>query len=138
MTRNPPRKPVPAGHSDARLGVARDYHKAARSLLAVADPGDNGSPVISQIVLAVIAYVDALTARSNGTVSQQDHAAAVKALRDALGNRLPKAQETRVRTILGLKDEVQYDGRRSTLEDARKRLEELQAFATWAETELSL
>jgi TPR repeat protein len=137
MTRISPRKAVPPGHSEARLGVARDYHKAARSMLTIAEAGDSGSPILSLVVSAAVAYADALTARSLGAVNQQDHAAAVRALRDALGNGLPAAEENRAKRLLSLKDEVQYGARRATLEDARRRMEDLDAFARWAEAELS-
>lgn len=137
MTRISPRKTVPPGYSEARLGFARDYHKAARAMLLIAEPGDSGSPILSLVVSAAIAYVDALTARSLGVVNQQDHAAAVRTLRDALGNRLPIGEESRAKRIMGLKDEVQYGARRATLEDARLRLDDLDAFARWAEAKLS-
>jgi len=48
-----------------------------------------------------MAYPDALTATFAKKVNQQDHSALVKTLREALGNRLPKSQETRLSRILG-------------------------------------
>jgi hypothetical protein len=91
---------------------------------------------MSQIVTAAIAFTGALTAKYTRDVNQQDHAAAAKALRAALGNRLPKSQENRLARILGAKDEVQYGTRLKTKADAEKMLAELDEFARWAEAEL--
>ncbi|MER8454091.1 hypothetical protein NKG60_29760 [Mesorhizobium sp. M1428] len=63
---------------------------------------------MSQIVNAAIAYADALTARFAGKINRADHAAVVKTMRDALGNRLPAGQASRLRSILDEKDEAQY------------------------------
>jgi len=103
----------------------------------MAEKGDIGNPVMSQIVNAAIAFTDALTAKYIGRVNQRDHAAAVKALRDALGNRLPAAQETRLRRILGEKDEVQYGTRLKTSVEAERLLTQLEEFADWVEKELA-
>ena len=83
-----------------------------------------------------IASADALTARAAARVNRHDHMAAVKALRDALGNRLPGAQETRLRRILAEKDEVHYGPRAKTAQEARLMLAKLEAFALWAEGEI--
>jgi hypothetical protein len=58
-------------------------------------------------------------------------------LRDALGNRLPKPQETRLRRILGEKDAAQYGARLKSKADAERLLAQLLALAKWAESELS-
>src|ERR1035437_1341338 len=94
MTRKGTAKSVDASFTDGRLRIARAFLKAARTETAMAEVADIGNPIISQIVNAAIAFADALTARYAGRANQKDHAAAVKALRDALGNRLPVAQET--------------------------------------------
>ena len=136
MTRKGTAKGVDASFTDGRLRIARAFLKAARTEAAMIEDGDVGNPIISQIVHAAIAFTDALTARYAGRANQQDHAAAVKALRDALGNRLPVAQETRLRRILGEKDEVQYGARVKTAVEAGRLLAQLEAFADWAEAEL--
>ncbi len=92
---------------------------------------------MSQIVIAAIAFADALTAKYSGLANQQNHATAVKAIRDALGNRFPKAQETRLRNILSEKDEVQYGTRFKTIGEASKLLNQLESFAEWAEAEFN-
>lgn len=119
-----------------RLENARAYLQAARDSADLAEPGQNANPIVSHIVNAAIAYTDALTARYCGRVNQQDHNAQRKALRDALGNRLPDAQERRFDRILGQKDEAQYGASRGRLTQAKQLLEEVEEFATWAETEI--
>ncbi|ANY79508.1 hypothetical protein BB934_15810 [Microvirga ossetica] len=136
MTRKGASKPITASFGEGRLRLARAYLKAARTEATVAEVGDPGNPVMSQIVNAAIAFTDALTARYSGRTNQQDHAAAVKALRDALGNRFPSAQETRLRRILGEKNEVQYGARLKTKAEADHFLTQLEEFAAWAEAEL--
>ena len=135
MTRKGSSKIVDAAFGDGRLRVARSYLKAARDELTLAEVEDIGNPSMSQIVNAAIAFADALTAR-HGRVNRQDHAAAVKTLRDALGNRLPATQEKRLRRILAEKDEVQYGARLKSRAEAEHLLQELNEFAAWAESEL--
>jgi hypothetical protein len=53
-----------------------------------------------------------------------------------LGNRLPVAQETRLRRILSEKDEIQYGARATTAMEAKRLLGQLETFAAWAEAEL--
>lgn len=94
------------------------------------------NPAISLIVLAAIAYGDALTARRASVVNQQDHAAAPRLLRDVLGSALPSAQENRYRRMLGHKDAAQYGIRHASQEQARKLLDDLTDFALWVEDQL--
>jgi hypothetical protein len=54
-------------------------------------------------------------------------------LRDVLRDALPAAHEKRYRRILGVKDEVQYGTRSTPPDEAQHLLEDLQAFARWAE-----
>ncbi|MER9543853.1 hypothetical protein NKI72_17460 [Mesorhizobium sp. M0437] len=93
---------------------------------------------MSQIVNAAIAYADALTARFAGTINRADNAAVVKTMRDALGNRLPAAQASRLRSILHEKDEAQYGIRAKSLPEAESLLDKLEKFAEWAEKELEV
>ncbi len=118
-----------------RLAIARSFMRTAETAMALSEPGDPQNPTISSIVLAAVAYCDALTAKYSGRVNQKDHGAAATALRDALGNRLPTAQETRLNRILATKDEVQYGARPATTNDAEKLFNLLAEFARWAEAE---
>ncbi len=89
---------------------------------------------ITLMVTAAIAYADAITAKLKGVVNKQDHQAASRLLREALGNSLPDKQEKFFRRLLGRKDEVNYGARRSTTYDEAERLvAELDEFAVWAE-----
>ncbi|CAN5586278.1 hypothetical protein BH24GEM3_BH24GEM3_17140 [soil metagenome] len=136
MTRTGPSKPADDAFMAGRLENARAYHAAARNAAALAEPGENANPLVSHIVNSAIAYADAITASYRGRVNQKDHNAAKRALRDVLGNRLPKAQERRFAKILDEKDEAQYGATRGRLSHALKLLEELDEFASWAEAEL--
>ncbi len=136
MTRKGSSKTVDGTFSEGRLILARAYLKAARDELSLANPGDIANPAMSQIVNAAIAFGDALTAAHGERANRQDHSAAVKMLRDLLGNRLPNAQETNLRRILAEKDAsirntAPRQGRRQVL------LARHEEFAAWAEAELS-
>jgi hypothetical protein len=136
VTRTGSAKPASDSFGESRRTIAKAYLKAAQDEAAFADVDDIGNPIISQIVHAAIAYTDALTAKFAGRANQQDHGAAVKNLRDALGNRLPRAQENRLRRILSEKDVAQYGARLKTKADAERLLAQLVEFAKWAEAEL--
>jgi len=84
-------------------------------------------------VAGAIAYADAITAKRKGVINKQDHAAAPRWLREALGNALPERQEKFYRRLLGRKDEVNYGARSTSLDEAQRLLLELDAFAEWAE-----
>jgi hypothetical protein len=135
MTRKGASKPADMVFATGRLAIARSFLKTAETALALSDRGDPQNPVISNLVLAAVAYCDALTAKYGGRVNQKDHGAVVKILRDALGNRLPAAQETKLSRILGIKDDVQYGSRPSTAAEAQRLLVLLREFARWAEEE---
>ena len=123
--------------ADNRLRLARSYADAARNEAALIEPGDIANPAMSQTVLAAIACADARCARHGGYVNQQDHAAAVQVLRDALGNRLPGSQATRLSRILAEKDAVQHGVRLKSRDDAAQLLGLLEDFTAWAERELA-
>jgi hypothetical protein len=136
MTRVGSSKAVDREFAEGRLKLAKAFLKAAQDEMALAEDGIIGNPIISQIINSAIAYTDAVTAKFSGRVNQKDHAAAVKVLRDALGERLPDIQERRLRRILTEKDAVQYGARAKRLDEAVRLLGELEEFAAWAEGEL--
>jgi hypothetical protein len=138
VTRAAPRKRVDAGFSTGRLRNARDFRKAAEEALVLAEDGQNAAPIVSNIVNAAIAYGDAITARLGGVVNAQDHQAAPHLLRELLKADLPRDLETRFRRILGEKDASQYRARQLPLAQARKRMQDLEKFADWAEDQLAL
>ena len=133
MTGKSPRKNVDALYWQGRRRAAKAYLEAAQQALILAEPGQNASPAVSQIVLAAIAYGDSLTAKRGLVVNQQDHASAPRLLREVLRNTLPEAQARRFRRILGLKDEAHYGTRLTSIDEARRLLVELESFARWAE-----
>jgi hypothetical protein len=115
------------------LAQARSFLEAAQQIATLAEPGQNGNPIVSHVVMSAIAYADALTGKRAGVVNQQDHAAAPVLLRDVLRDALPNEQERRFRRILAEKDAVQYGARWGQLDHARRLLADLEAFARWAE-----
>jgi hypothetical protein len=136
VTRKGPSRPVEKGYGRGRLEVARAFLKAAQDEATLADDTAVGNPIVSQVVNAAIAYADTITGALSGRVNQQDHAAAVKALRDALGQRLPEIQARRLRRILAEKDAAQYGARLMRKKEAMRLLADLEEFARWAETEI--
>jgi hypothetical protein len=64
--------------------MAKAFLKAAKNEAELTGDSDICNPIISLIVHAAIAYADALTAKTAGRVSRQDHSAAAKSLRAAL------------------------------------------------------
>lgn len=133
MNSKSPRKTVDAFYWQGRLRAAKAYLESAQQAIRLAEPAQNGNPIISQIVLAAIAYGDSLTAKRAQVINQQDHAAAPRLLRDVLQNTLPDPQERHYRRILGFKDEVHYGARAASVEEAARLLADLETFARWAE-----
>lgn len=133
MTSKSPRKRVDPLYWQGRLRVAKAFLESAQQAVLLAESAQNGNPIISQIVLAAIAYGDCLTAKRALIINQQDHAAAPRLLKDVLQNTLPDAQERRYRRILGFKDEAQYGARTASVEEASRLLADLERFARWAE-----
>lgn len=133
MTRTGPSKEATKSDSDLRLKKARAYLDAAQDLIVLLDEGEIADPVVSVIANSAIAYADALTARHAGKINKQDHGAARKLLRDALGKALPREQETRFSRILGHKDEAQYGTRAKRRDEAELLLKDLERFAEFAE-----
>jgi hypothetical protein len=136
MTRQGPRKRVEADYWRGRLKAARDYLEAARNELQLADLGQDSKPIVSHIVLAAIAYTDAVTANRSRIVNQQDHGGAPRLLREVLGNLLPVAQERALGKILSWKDDAQYGVRPIALTQAEALFAVLESFAHWAEDQL--
>lgn len=134
MTNQSPRKTVDVFYWSQRLETARAFLRSAQQDVVLAEPGQNMSPAVSQIVLSAIAFGDSLTAKRANVVNQQDHSAAPKLLREKLGNALPQAQERRYRRLLSHKDAVQYGAKPVTLSDAKMLLAELDEFSNWVDS----
>jgi hypothetical protein len=132
MTRAGPAKAVGHDHAAGRLRKAVAFHAVARRALADLSNIGDADVATANAILGAIAYADALTAATLGLVNQQDHSAAARLLRAALGKQLPDAQEKRLGRLLGRKDEVSYGARPGRTDDARRLLQELDLFAAWA------
>jgi len=133
VTRKGPTKSVDAQFWLGRRDEARAFRLAANQAMELAEPGTSANPIVSQIVLAAIAYVDSLTAKRAQTVNQQDHTGAARLLRDVLRNKLPDAEERALRRILRVKDEAQYGARSIPLGQARMLLTDLDGFSRLVE-----
>jgi len=136
VTRKGPTRKVDESFGPGRLQMGRAFLKAAQDEAALAMKGSIGNPIISQIVNSAIGYADALTAAFGSEVNRQDHLSAPRVLRGVLGKRLPAKQARRLRQILEEKDAAQYGSRLKSLAEAAHLLNELEAFAAWAEAEL--
>lgn len=133
MTRKGPRKSVSSDFWKGRLDSARTHRTLARDGATLAEETNDGRAIVSLIVLAAIAYADALTAYRAGVANQQDHAAAPKLLRDVLKNELPERQAKNFRDLIEWKDGANYGARRISLAKARELLVNLDSFGEWAE-----
>lgn len=134
MTRLGPRKKVDPGYWRLRRATGRDYLRHAEDALTLSAPSGNYAPAASQAILAVVAYVDALTAYRMQQVNQRTHLGATALLRDALGRELPDVQERRVRRLIARKDEVQYGVAMLTRQRAQELIAEVAMFVQWADT----
>ncbi len=132
MTRKVSAKPVGNEHAQGRLRNARDFHRAARIVLNALDQTGLAVAIEAHVVLAAVAYCDAITSVTIGRVNQKDHAGAPRLLRDALGKDLPEDQQRRLSRILSRKDEVQYGARVGRRADAEASFRELEKFSDWA------
>jgi hypothetical protein len=111
--------------------------KIAEDALELAERDRDAGPLMSNMILGAVAYVDALTSAIAGKINQTDHQAAVQLLRGTLGNGLPKAQQTNLRALISIKDEVQYGATFEPIEDAETLMQRARSFADWAEAEMS-
>jgi hypothetical protein len=137
VTRSGPHKTVPNDFWKGRRDNALGFHRAAKTLLDLCEPGQNTNPIIAQIVDAAIAYADAVTARYGNRVNQQDHQALGDLLRAVLGNRLPSPQLANLKAILSHKDEASYGVRVGTHTRAVQLYVRLDEFAAWVQSELA-
>lgn len=136
MTAKSTRRMVDPATGSQRLAIARGFRRGAQDLHDGFRPGDTGNAVISLCVNAAIAYADALCVKFGGFISKDQHDVAPRALREAMKQRLPKSQETALKTILNEKSASQYSTRQFTQAEATAILVRLKAFGDWAEAEM--
>lgn len=120
-----------------RFELGRAFLQSAIVALDRAQDGQIGDPIMSNALLASIAYADALTIKFGGIMNQQDHMRLIEALRSALGNRASKEQMSRLGRLLKMKNQIQYDHTACTVQEAREYVSQVQRFVSWAETELA-
>ena len=137
MTKEGPAKKVDGTFWRGRLERARSFHAAARTVMELADRSKDAGAAESNMILAAVAYADALTAAIDGVVNQKSHQGVIKAVRAALNEGFPRAQETHLVALITKKDEVQYGARYVRHTDAEAMAEHLNAFAEFVETELN-
>jgi len=137
MTRTGSSKRVDAGYALGRLRKAAAFQEAAAVLAEQLDRIHDADVIYANVVLALIAYTDAITAAFANVVNQKDHAAAAKLLRDTLGKALPDAQERRLIRLIGRKDEMSYGARIGRSDDIQQALGNLEEFAAWAREKLT-
>ena len=88
------------------------------------------------LILAAIAYADALTAKRANVVNAEDHNAAPRLLRDVLKQVLPETHEKRFIDTLRNKSVILYGARTFSRTEAEKFLPNFEPFARWAEEQL--
>lgn len=123
-------------HWKGRLRKARQFMEIAENSLQLMDRHRDAGPLMSNMILGAIGYIDALTAAIAGKINQTDHQAALKLLRDTLGAGLPQAQENNLKALISMKDEVQYGAAFEPIQDAESLMKRARAFSEWAAGEL--
>ncbi|MFC0387726.1 hypothetical protein [Muricoccus vinaceus] len=89
---------------------------------------------MSNAILAVIAYTDAITIKAEGKINQKDHSTAPALLRSVLGRDLPDARFKDLQNLLSTKDEMQYGVKLTMQDTARDALSRLDTFGDWAKS----
>jgi len=132
MTRKGRRTSATPETGRARFKKAERDHSSAETLLALKiDEHEPADDVAKLIIQAAIAYTDAVTAEYGGEIAQGRHTESAKVLRDALGNRLPKEQETRLGRLITHKETVEYGARETTVKQVQQLQLDLDRYASW-------
>lgn len=133
MVRRGRRKELDRADAAKYMTVARALRKSAADIGIIADDR-HGNALAIVVIHAAIAYADALCIAYGGFKSTEgEHERAVEALKQALGNRMDRAQGTRLLAIVKEKDSASYQGVFYTTADARRIVRKLETFAEWAE-----
>lgn len=137
MVRRGPWRVVPESEWPGRRENARAFLKAGRDLLAIAEETSVGNPIITQAIDSVIAFADAVSIKFGQIQNTADHRGLTRALKTAIGARLPKEQEQRAGRLLTWKDDARYGHRVASIREARSVMQQAERFAEWAEAELA-
>jgi hypothetical protein len=91
-----------------RRDAGRAHLKTSRNDLLVADRGDDRRLIVQGAIPCAIAYGDALTIKVAGIRNGIDHRRLPDTVRQALGNRVTKAELARLGRPLKRKDDSAY------------------------------
>ena len=124
---------VSALEAAGRLRKARAFHHMACNAMEVLEAAQlDRAPVLSNAVLAAIAYTDAVTIAADGSLNQKDHTTAPALLRACIGREVPEGRLSDLRALLAAKDDVQYGTKAYVQDSAAQGVEQLNRFAAWA------
>ncbi len=116
-----------------RLVKAKSFHEVAKlSADLLQEDGMDRGPVVSNAILAAIAYSDAITIATTGKVSKGDHNNAATLLSECVGKDIKAIQLADFKNLLAIKDAVQYGARYTTPAMATKAMAQLGRFSEWA------
>jgi hypothetical protein len=132
MTRTGRTKHVDKATAYGRLRKAIAFHKATQMIHTMMSDVGAADVMAANAVLATIAYADAMTAAILGQINQQDHKGVTALLRDALQNKLPTAEESRLRRLIDRKGEASYGDGLGRPADSDAILSDLDKFASFA------
>ena len=128
------KKVVDRGQAPNYYAVARAFRTSAEALAELAGRGDTyGNAIALLAVHAAISHADALAVAFGGVKSTDDHTRAPDLLKNVLKAKLPAEMATLLRSAIGAKDEVSYQGAYYPLEDGRRLLEKAERFYAWAD-----
>jgi hypothetical protein len=129
------RKEVDRGQAERYRRVGAALLGSARVMAELATESDSfGNAIAVVAVHACIAYNDALCIAWKGVKSTEgDHTRAPDTLLFAVSHQAPPERVRQLRTVVGKKDQVSYQGSYYRVSEAVRLLEEAEAFCGWAE-----
>ena len=129
----PRRTPTRAAGGDPRdfLANATRYLDSARDLLELHDGDSRAKPAASAAVHAAIAFGDALTVARLGQANTKDHEQLADLVERAAGRDADNTQISRLRRILGRKNEADYGPRQWRRAEAEELIKDVDRFANW-------
>lgn len=133
MVKRGAKKKVDPHDAERYLRVGRNLLQAAEDLSSLAG-AFYGNAIGILCVHTAITYTDALTIRAAGIRSSDEHTKAADRLIETVAVSNQDQKVIRVlRSILARKEEIEYSGDFYTLPEARKMLQDVKKYATWAE-----
>jgi hypothetical protein len=129
------RKEVDRGQAERYRRVGAALLGSAQVMAELATESDSfGNAIAVVAVHACIAYNDALCIAWKGVKSTEgDHTRAPDTLLFALSHQAPPERVRQLRTVVGKKDHVSYQGSYYRVSEAVRLLDEATAFCGWAE-----